>query len=63
MGLCLPVSRKRFEKAVDYLAQNIQDIGRELYPVIKERCAATAFFYDLTDICFIFDKLSKKSIQ
>jgi hypothetical protein len=52
MGLHLPVSRKRFENAMDYLAKHIQDIERELYTVIGERCAATTLFYDLTDIYF-----------
>jgi hypothetical protein len=52
MGLRLPVSRKRFEKAMDYLTHHIQNIERELYPVIEERCAAATLFYDLTDIYF-----------
>jgi hypothetical protein len=52
IGLELPVSRKRFEAAMDHLAENIPGIERGLYPIIEEQCNLKTLFYDVTEIYF-----------
>jgi transposase len=52
IGLELPVSRKRFERAMDVLAKNIPTIERLLYQRIKDVCNLETIFYDVTGIYF-----------
>ncbi len=52
IGLKLPVSRKRFENAMDYLTKHIQRIERGLYSTIEEHCSLETLFYDITEIYF-----------
>ncbi len=58
IGLELPVSRKRFESAMDRLVPEISQIERHLYEKIKEKCDVTTIFYDLTSIYFQGKKVS-----
>jgi len=57
IGLNLPVSRKRLEKAMDTLEPEIQRIERSLYEKIKSACDIDTIFYDITDIYFIGKKM------
>ena len=57
IGLELPVSRKRFESAMDSLVSEIQSIERALYERIKKRCDLNTIFYDITDIYFNGNKM------
>lgn len=57
IGLTLPVSRKRFEKAMDTMTPEIQNIERALYEKIKEKCDLNTIFYDITDIYFYGKKV------
>ena len=52
IGLELPVSRKRFERAMDVLAKNIPTVERLLYQRIKDVCNLETIFYDVTGIYF-----------
>jgi len=52
IGLKVPVSRKRLEKAMDTMVPNIQHIERSLYEKIKDTCEVDTIFYDITDIYF-----------
>ena len=52
IGLELPVSRKRLERAMDTLEKKIQTIERELYPKISKNCDLNSIFYDITGIYF-----------
>jgi len=52
IGLELPLSRKRFEAAMDYLAKNIQGIERQLYRGITSHISLDTLFYDVTSIYF-----------
>lgn len=52
LELDLPVSRKRFESALDTMVPEIPHIERALYEKIKEVCNVNTIFYDITDIYF-----------
>jgi transposase len=52
IGLELPVSRKRFESAMDHVEPKIQYIEREIYRKIKDHCNLQTLFYDITEIYF-----------
>jgi hypothetical protein len=52
IGLELPVSRKRFEKAMDRMVPEISSIERSLYEKIKKKCDLNTIFYDVTSIYF-----------
>lgn len=52
VGLELPVSRKRFENALDELERRIHTIERQLYGRISEHCDVGSLFYDVTNIYF-----------
>lgn len=52
IGLEIPVSRKRFESAMDSMVSDISRIERVLYEKIKEKCDVTTIFYDITSIYF-----------
>ena len=52
IGLKLPVSRKRLEKAMDSLEKRIQTIERELYKKISEHSRLESIFYDITGVYF-----------
>lgn len=52
IGLALPVSRKRFEKAMDTLEPDIHHIERELYQKISDHCNVQTLFYDITEVYF-----------
>ncbi|MBU7029845.1 MAG: transposase [Theionarchaea archaeon] len=50
IGLNLPVSRKRFEKAMDTMTPEIPNIERALYGGIKDKCDLNTIFYDISDV-------------
>ena len=50
--LDVPVSRKRFEYAMDELETRTQYVERELYERISEHCSMNTLFYDVTSIYF-----------
>lgn len=50
--LDVPVSRKRFEHAMDELETRTQYVERELYERISEHCSMNTLFYDVTSIYF-----------
>jgi transposase len=50
IGLELPVSRKRFENAMDTLVPDIPSIERSLYKKIENTCDLNTLFYDITSI-------------
>jgi transposase len=52
IGLELPGSRKRFERAMDDLEARMQYIEKELHETIDEHCSAHTLFYDVTDMYF-----------
>ena len=52
IGLNLPVSRKRFENAMDTMVPEILSIERFLYEKIREKCNVNTIFYDITSIYF-----------
>ena len=52
IGLKLPVSRKRLEKAMDTMVPEIQHIERLLHEKIRDACDLETIFYDITDIYF-----------
>ena len=52
IGLKVPVSRKRLEKAMDSMVPEIQRIERSLFEKIKDTCAVDTIFYDITDVYF-----------
>lgn len=52
IDLALPVSRKRFESAMDDLESRIQSVERALYERIQGRCDLHSLFYDITSIYF-----------
>jgi len=52
IGLDVPVSRKRFEHAMDTLADTIQSIERKLYEKILEQCEVNTLLYDVTGVYF-----------
>ncbi len=52
IGLELPVSRKRFESAMDDLESRIQFVERSLYERIQSTCDLSSLFYDITSIYF-----------
>jgi len=52
IGLDLPVSRKRLEKAMDTMTRKIPDIERSLYKRIDDVCDLTTIFYDISSIYF-----------
>jgi transposase len=52
IGLELPVSRKRFESAMDSLEKRIQHIERNLYERICKQCDCSTLLYDVTGVYF-----------
>jgi transposase len=52
IGLDVPVSRKRFENAMDEVETRIQYIERQVYQRISEHCSIDTLFYDVTSIYF-----------
>ena len=52
IGLKLPVSRKRLEKAMDTMVPEIPNIERSLYRRINEKCDLNSIFYDISGIYF-----------
>lgn len=52
IGLDVPVSRKRFEHAMDELETRTQYVERELYERISKHCSMNTLFYDVTSIYF-----------
>jgi transposase len=52
IGLELPVSRKRFESAMDTMVPRIPHIERALYRRIEDVCDLNTIFYDISSIYF-----------
>ena len=59
IGLELPVSRKRFEHAMDILEKRIQHIEQGIYERISEQCDCSTLFYDVTDVYFYGKRVRK----
>jgi hypothetical protein len=58
IGLEVPVSRKRFESAMDNLAKMILPVERQLYQRITRHSNLNTLFYDVTSIYFYGKKVS-----